>query len=166
MGSRRRGAPQSEGRYSDQAWRCAYADGCTSLRRMKNQRLKWGCAEETPYAPVHGWAVPPPKLDGPLRKVAEREADDPEGNLTIVEWGVRKRQRCFSCREYGWGGSAHISEQHPILYGKAKQSLFGAFPGIFRRFASTAHNTPTQHPILYGKAIRSTAHPHNPPTQR
>ena len=38
LGSRRRGAPQSEGRYSDQAWRCAYADGCTSLRRMKNQR--------------------------------------------------------------------------------------------------------------------------------
>jgi hypothetical protein len=68
---------------------------------------------------VHGWAVPPPKLDGPLRKVAEREADDPEGNLTIVERGVRKRQRCFSCREYGWGGTAHISEQHPILYGKA-----------------------------------------------
>ena len=86
---------------------------------MKNQRLKWRCAEEPPYAPVHGWAVPPPKLDGPLRKVAEREADDPEGNLTIVEWGVRKRQRCFSCREYGWGGSAHISEQHPIRYGKA-----------------------------------------------
>ena len=120
------------------------------LTPNEKSEAKWGCAEEPPYAPVHGWAVPPPKLDGPLRKVAEREADDPEGNLTIVEWGVRKRQRCFSCREYGWGGSAHISEQHPIRYGKAKQSFFGAFPGIFRRFASTAHNTPTQH--------HSTAH--------
>ena len=92
------------------------------LTPNEKSEAEWGCAEVTPYAPVHGWAVPPPKLDGPLRKVAEREADDPEGNLTIVERGVRKRQRCFSCREYGWGGSAHISEQHPILYGKAIRS--------------------------------------------
>ena len=97
------------------------------LTPNEKSEAEWECAEEPPYAPVHGWAVPPPKLDGPLRKVAEREADDPEGNLTIVEWGVRKRQRCFSCREYGWGGSAHISEQHPILYGKAvhQQVLYG-----------------------------------------
>jgi hypothetical protein len=97
------------------------------LTPNEKSEAEWGCAEEPPYAPVHGWAVPPPKLDGPLRKVAEREADDPEGNLTIVERGVRKRQRCFSCREYGWGGSAHISEQHPILYGKAirQQVLYG-----------------------------------------
>jgi hypothetical protein len=53
------------------------------LTPNEKSEAEWGCAEEPPYAPVHGWAVPPPKLDGPLRKVAEREADDPEGNLTI-----------------------------------------------------------------------------------
>jgi hypothetical protein len=37
----------------------------------------------------------------------EREAGDPEGNLVIVERVARKRQHHFSCREYGWVGSAH-----------------------------------------------------------
>ena len=59
-------------------------------------------------APVQRWAVPTPKLDAPLRKEVERETGDPEGNLVIVERGAHERQRLFSCREYGWVGSAHV----------------------------------------------------------
>ena len=68
-------------------------------------------------APVQRWAVPTPKLDAPLRKEVERETGDPEGNLVIVERVARERQHLFSCREYGWDGTAH-------------------------RFASTAQNGP------------------------
>ena len=32
----------------------------------------------------------------------------PEGNLVIVERCVHERQRLFSCREYGWVGTAHV----------------------------------------------------------
>ena len=59
-------------------------------------------------APVQRWAVPTPKLDAPLRKEVERETGDPEGNLVIVERVAHERQRLFSCREYGWVGSAHV----------------------------------------------------------
>ena len=59
-------------------------------------------------APVQGWAVPTPKLDAPLRKEVEREMGDPEGNLVIVERVAHERQRLFSCREYGWVGTAHV----------------------------------------------------------
>ena len=62
----------------------------------------------TPNAPVHVWAVPTPKLNTPLRKEVEREMGAPEGNLVIVERCARERQRLFSCREYGWDGSAHV----------------------------------------------------------
>ena len=58
-------------------------------------------------APVHRWAVPAPTPNAPLRKEVERETDAPEGNLVIVERCARERQRLFSCREYGWDGSAH-----------------------------------------------------------
>ena len=57
------------------------------------------------------------KPNTPLRKEVERETGDPEGNLVIVERVAHERQRLFSCREYGWDGTAH-------------------------RFASTAQNGP------------------------
>ena len=57
------------------------------------------------------------KPNTPLRKEVERETGDPEGNLVIVERVARERQHLFSCREYGWDGTAH-------------------------RFASTAQNGP------------------------
>ena len=64
-------------------------------------------------APVHGWAVPAPTPNAPLRKEVERETDAPEGNLVIVERCARERQRLFSCREYGWDGSAHVRTSTP-----------------------------------------------------
>ena len=66
-----------------------------------------GCAEVPPTRHVQPWAVPTPTPNAPLRKEVEREAGDPEGNLVIVERVARKRQHHFSCREYGWVGSAH-----------------------------------------------------------
>ena len=66
-----------------------------------------GCAEVPPTRHVQPWAVPPPTPNAPLRKEVEREAGDPEGNLVIVERVARKRQHHFSCREYGWVGTAH-----------------------------------------------------------
>ena len=66
-----------------------------------------GCAEVPPTRHVQPWAVPTPTPNAPLRKEVEREAGDPEGNLVIVERVGRKRQHHFSCREYGWVGSAH-----------------------------------------------------------
>ena len=57
------------------------------------------------------------KPNTPLRKEVERETGNPEGNLVIVERVARERQHLFSCREYGWDGTAH-------------------------RFASTAQNGP------------------------
>ena len=50
----------------------------------------------------------PRKLNAPLRKEVEREMGAPEGNLAIVERCAHERQRLFSCREYGWVGSAHV----------------------------------------------------------
>ena len=47
------------------------------------------------------------KPNTPLRKEVERETGDPEGNLVIVERVARERQHLFSCREYGWDGTAH-----------------------------------------------------------
>ena len=67
-----------------------------------------GMRRVTPNAPVHVWAVPTPKLNAPLRKEVEREMGAPEGNLAIVERCAHERQRLFSCREYGWVGSAHV----------------------------------------------------------
>mgnify|MGYP006379667113 CR=1 FL=1 len=90
-----------------------------------------GCAEVPPTRHVQPWAVPTPTPNAPLRKEVEREAGDPEGNLVIVEKCAcreairlpeaegrapkrpqgaaveRKRQHHFSCREYGWVGTAH-----------------------------------------------------------
>ena len=67
-----------------------------------------GMRRSAANAPVHGWAVPTPKLDAPLRKEVEREMGAPEGNLAIVERCAHERQRLFSCREYGWVGTAHV----------------------------------------------------------
>ena len=41
-------------------------------------------------------------------KEVEREMGDPEGNLVIVERVAHECQRLFSCREYGWVGTAHV----------------------------------------------------------
>ena len=96
-----------------------------------------GCAEVPPTRHVQPWAVPTPTPNAPLRKEVEREAGDPEGNLVIVERVARKLQHHFSCREYGWVGSAHrfASAQYSIAYATRLT------PGIFRTFASTAHET-------------------------
>ena len=61
----------------------------------------------TANAPVQRWAVPAPTPNAPLRKEVERETGDPEGNLVIVERVAHECQRLFSCREYGWVGTAH-----------------------------------------------------------
>ena len=53
------------------------------------------------------WAVPAPQLNAPSRKVLEREMDDPEGNLVIVEWVGHESQQYFADWEYGWDGTAH-----------------------------------------------------------
>ncbi|MBP3405016.1 MAG: hypothetical protein J6N18_02860 [Kiritimatiellae bacterium] len=68
---------------------------------------EWGCAVVPPTRPCNGGQYRSPTPNAPLRKEVEREADDPEGNLVIVERVGRKRQHHFSCREYGWVGSAH-----------------------------------------------------------
>ena len=47
-------------------------------------------------------------LNASLRKEVEREMGAPEGNLAIVERCAHEHQRLFSCREYGWVGSAHV----------------------------------------------------------
>ena len=64
-------------------------------------------------APVQRWAVPAPTPNAPPRKEVERETDASEGNLVIVERCARERQRLFSCREYGWDGSAHVLASTP-----------------------------------------------------
>ncbi|MBO5940722.1 MAG: hypothetical protein J6R18_05970, partial [Kiritimatiellae bacterium] len=55
-----------------------------------------------------GWAVPTPTLSAPSRKEPEREMDDPEGNLVIVERVVHESQRHFPYWEHGWVGTAHV----------------------------------------------------------
>ena len=87
-------------------------------------------------APVQRWAVPAPTLNAPLRKEVERETDAPEGNLVIVERCARERQRLFSCREYGWAGTAHIptSTQYGTL-----ASYIQRFPNWAHGWAGTAH---------------------------
>ena len=67
-----------------------------------------GMRRSAANAPVHGWAVPTPKLDAPSRKLPEREMGDPEGNLVIVERVEHECQRRFSDWEYGWVGTAHV----------------------------------------------------------
>ena len=74
----------------------------------RNGSGRAGIRRSAANAPVQGWAVPTPKLDAPLRKEVEREMGDPEGNLVIVERVAHERQRLFSCREYGWVGTAHV----------------------------------------------------------
>ena len=59
----------------------------------------------------------PRKPNTPLRKEVEREMDAPEGNLVIVERCIHERQHHFSCREYGWDGSAHILSRHTTPHG-------------------------------------------------
>ena len=52
---------------------------------------EWGCAEVPPTRPCNGGQYRSPTPNASLRKEVEREADDPEGNLVIVE-------KC-ACRE-------------------------------------------------------------------
>ena len=74
----------------------------------RNGSGRAGIRRSAANAPVQGWAVPTPKQDAPLRKEVEREMGDPEGNLVIVERVAHECQRLFSCREYGWVGTAHV----------------------------------------------------------
>ena len=75
--------------------------------RMRNTTPKeeslaeWGCTEVPPTRPCNHGQYRLRKPSTPSRKVPEREAVDPEGNLVIVERVARKRQHHFSCREYG-----------------------------------------------------------------
>ena len=80
-----------------------------------------GMRRSAANAPVHGWAVPAPTPNAPLRKEVERETDAPEGNLVIVERCARERQRLFSCREYGWDGTAHVLNSTPYGCGAKKK---------------------------------------------
>ena len=69
---------------------------------------EWGCAEVPPTRPCNHGQYRLRKPSTPSRKAPEREAGDPEGNLVIVERVAHERQRLFSCREYGWVGTAHV----------------------------------------------------------
>ena len=99
--------------------------------RMRNTTPKeeslaeWGCAVVPPTRPCNGGQYRSPTPNAPLRKEVEREADDPEGNLVIVERVGRKRQHHFSCREYGWVGSAHgfASTQQRDLFLKVNATI-------------------------------------------
>ena len=82
------------------------ADAQSYAERKGSGRV--GMRQRAANAPVHGWAVPASTPNAPLRKEVERETDAPEGNLVIVERCARERQRLFSCREYGWDGTAHV----------------------------------------------------------
>ena len=87
------------------------------LTPRETAQAERGCDEVPPTRPCMGGQYRPRKPNEPLRKEVERETDAPEGNLVIVERCARERQHLFSCREYGWDGTAH-------------------------RFASTAYDTP------------------------
>ena len=95
-----------------------------------------GLRRSAANAPVQRWAVPAPTPNAPLRKEVERETDAPEGNLVIVERCARERQRLFSCREYGWDGSAHVlnSTQYGTL-----ASYIQHFPDWAHGWDGTAH---------------------------
>ena len=95
------------GRYSDPSHAAAYAHGCAILRRKRNHWLSGDALKCRRRAKCNGGQYRSPTPNAPLRKEVEREADDPEGNLVIVKRVERKRQHHFSCREYGWVGSAH-----------------------------------------------------------
>ena len=92
----RRADDASQGERATEGRRCARAE--------RRKRL------------VQPWAVPAPQLNAPSRKVLEREMDDPEGNLVIVERVGHESQRRFPYWEYGWVGTAHSTEQHCIRY--------------------------------------------------
>ena len=96
-----------------------------------------GMRRSAANAPVQRWAVPAPTPNAPLRKEVERETDAPEGNLVIVERCARERQRLFSCREYGWVGSAHVLNS--TRYGTLA-SYIQHFPRLRAHgWAGTAH---------------------------
>ena len=79
-----------------------------NLTPNEKSLAEWGCDEVPPTRPCMGGQYRPRKPNAPLRKEVERETDAPEGNLVIVERCARERQRLFSCREYGWVGTAHV----------------------------------------------------------
>jgi hypothetical protein len=83
----RRADDASQGERATEGRRCARAE--------RRKRL------------VQPWAVPTPTPNAPSRKVTEREMDDPEGNLVIVERVGHESQRRFPYWEYGWVGTAH-----------------------------------------------------------
>ena len=95
-----------------------------------------GCDEVPPTRLVQRWAVLAPTPNAPLRKEVERETDAPEGNLVIVEWCARERQCLFSCREYGWVGTAHVLNS--TQYGNPA-SYIQHFPDWAHGWAGTAH---------------------------
>ena len=111
-----------------------------------------GMRRSAANAPVQRWAVPAPTPNAPLRKEVERETDAPEGNLVIVERCARERQRLFSCREYGWDGSAHV--RNSTRYGNPASHV-QRFPNWAHGWDGTAHvrtSTP------YDRLVTHTRH--------
>ena len=110
----REGVPDGDGRYSALNQTACIRESMAHLTTKR--RREFGAAREpnAGSATCNGGQYRPRKPNTPLRKEVEREASDPEGNLVIVERVARKRQHHFSCREYGWDGSAHILSRHRI----------------------------------------------------
>ena len=96
------------GRYSDPSHAAAYAHGCAILRRNRNHWRSGDAPKCRRRATCNRGQYRSPTPNAPLRKEVEREADDPEGNLVIVERVVHENQRRFPDWEHGWGGTAHI----------------------------------------------------------
>ena len=113
------------GRYSDPSHAAAYAPGCARQRRKRNHWRSGDAPKCRQRASCNGGQYRSPTPNAPLRKEVEREAGDPEGNLVIVERVGRKRQHHFSCREYGWVGSAHrfASTQQCALFLKVNATI-------------------------------------------
>ena len=109
-------------------------------------------------APVQRWAVPAPTPNAPLRKEVERETDAPEGNLVIVERCARERQCLFSCREYGWAGSAHVlnstSSGRPVTRFRRFPDWAHGWVGATHALTSTPYDrlvTHTRHYLRFDK---------------
>ena len=86
-------------------------------------------ASRTQEKPVQPWAVPTPTPNAPSRKVTEREMDDPEGNLVIVERVGHENQCPFPQT------STVGSVQHTVLNSTAHGTQLT--PRIFRRLAGS-----------------------------
>jgi hypothetical protein len=140
--------PDGDGRYSALSQTACIRERMAHLTTKSRRECRRCARAERRKRLVQPCAVPTPQRNAPLRKGVEREMDAPEGNLVIVEWCIHERQHLFSCREYGWVGTAHSTEQHctrcathadacaPFGFGFA-ESILRFASRIFRRFVGT-----------------------------